>query len=150
MKVAERLVFRRVMPAPPARMFALWTEPTSIRKWFGGEEVEVAGAVLDLQPGGAYSITVRDAAGDSVISGRFLVVEVPARLVYTWKLEGPMGATTETTVTVEFRELGAGTELLLEHGPFPEPPIRALHAQGWENCFRRQHQLLQPAEGSGP
>ena len=150
MKDAERLVFRRVMPAPPARMFALWTEPTSIRKWFGGEEVEVAGAVLDLQPGGAYSITVRDAAGDSVISGRFLIVEAPARLVYTWKLEGPMGATTETTVTVEFRELGAGTELLLEHGPFPEPPIRALHAQGWENCFRRQHQLLQPAEASGP
>jgi len=142
MKDAERLVFRRVMPAPPARLFALWTEPSSIRKWFGGEEVEVAGAVLDLQPGGAYSITVRDAAGDSVISGRFLVVEVPARLVYTWKLEGPMGATSETTVTVEFRELGAGTELLLEHGPFPEPPIRALHAQGWENCFRRQLQLL--------
>ena len=150
MKGAERLVFRRVMPAPPARMFALWTEPTSIRKWFGGEEVEVAGAVLDLQAGGAYSITVRDAAGDSVISGRFLVVEVPARLVYTWKLEGPMGATSETTVTVEFRELGEGTELLLEHGPFPEPQIRALHAQGWENCFRRQHQLLQPAEASGP
>ena len=142
MKDAERLIFRLVMPSPPARMFALFTEPSSIRKWFGGEEVEVAGAVLDLQPGGAYSITVRDAAGDSVISGRFLVVEVPARLVYTWKLEGPMGATTETTVTVEFRELGAGTELLLEHGPFPEPPIRALHAQGWENCFRRQLQLL--------
>lgn len=26
MKDAERLTFRRVMPAPPARMFALWTE----------------------------------------------------------------------------------------------------------------------------
>ena len=45
-----------------------------------------------------------------------------------------MGATAETTVTVEFRELGAGTELLLEHGPFPEPPIRALHAQGWRTA----------------
>jgi uncharacterized protein YndB with AHSA1/START domain len=83
-KDAERLTFRRVMPAPPARMFALWTDPESIRKWFGGEEVEVASADLDLQPGGAYSI------------------------------------------------------------------IRALHEQGWENCFRRQHQLLQAAEASGP
>lgn len=89
----DRLVFRRVMPAPPARMFELWTEPASIKKWFGGEEVEVASVVLDLQPGGAYSITVRDARGDSVISGHFLVVEVPARLIYTWRLEGPMGAT---------------------------------------------------------
>ena len=89
MKDAEHLVYRRVMPAPPARMFALWTEPASIRKWFGGEEVEVAGIVLDLRPGGAYSITVRDAGGDSVISGRFLVVEAPARLIYTWRLEGP-------------------------------------------------------------
>jgi len=61
-----------------------------------------------------------------------------------------MGATSETTVTVEFRELGAGTELLLEHGPFPESHIRALHAQGWENCFRRQLLLLQAADASGP
>jgi uncharacterized protein YndB with AHSA1/START domain len=150
MTAADRLIFRRVMPAPPARVFALWTDPESIRKWFGGEEVEVANVALDLQPGGAYSITVRDAGGTSVISGRFLVVVVPARLVYTWRLDGPLGTTPETTVTVEFRELGAGTELLLEHGPFPEPKVRALHAQGWENCFRRQHQLLQDADASGP
>jgi uncharacterized protein YndB with AHSA1/START domain len=85
-----------------------------------------------------------------VISGHFLVVEVPARLVYTWTLQGPLGVTPETTVTVEFRQLGAGTELVLEHGPFPEAQVRALHAQGWENCFRRQQQLLQAAEPSGP
>jgi len=138
------------MAAPPARLFALWTQPESIRKWFGGPEVEVATVVLDLRPGGAYSIVVRGQEGDSVIFGRFLTVEAPARLVYTWTLEGEMGATPETTVTVEFRKLGAGTELLLEHGPFPLPQIRSLHEQGWMNCFDALARMLKVVETVDP
>jgi len=147
---APRLRFRRVMAAPPARLFALWTQPESIRKWFGGSEVEVATVVLDLRPGGAYSIAVRGEDGDSVIFGRFLTVDPPARLVYTWTLEGEMGATSETTVTVEFRKLGKGTELLLEHGPFPAAQIRSLHERGWVECFGALERMLEAVEPAGP
>ena len=147
---APRLRFRRVMAAPPARLFALWTQPESIRKWFGGQDIQVEKVALDLQPGGAYSITVRGEEGDSVIFGRFLAVDPPVRLVYTWTLEGEMGATPETTVTVEFRKLGAGTELLLEHGPFPVPQVRSLHEQGWVNCFDALERILEAVEPAGP
>jgi len=138
------------MAAPPARLFALWTQPESIKKWFGGPEVEVATVVLDLRLGGAYSIAVRGEEGDSVIFGRFLAVDPPVRLVYTWTLEGEMGATPETTVTVEFRKLGAGTELLLEHGPFPVPQIRSLHERGWVECFDALERILAAVETPGP
>ena len=144
------LRFRRVMAAPPARVFALWTEPESIKKWFGGPEVEVATVVLDLRPGGAYSITVRGEEGDSVVFGRFLTVEVPTRLVYTWTLEGEMGATPETTVSVEFRLHGEGTELLLEHAPFVEPQVRALHEAGWETCFKALDAMLKLVDTARP
>jgi uncharacterized protein YndB with AHSA1/START domain len=138
------------MAAPPARLFALWTEPESIRKWFGGPAVEVGRVVLDLRPGGAYSIAVRGEDGDSVIFGRFLAVEAPTRLVYTWTLEGELGATPETTVRVEFRAHGEGTELLLEHGPFPVPEIRSLHEKGWLNCFEALQRMLKLVETADP
>ena len=147
---APRLRFRRVMAAPPARLFALWTQPESIRKWFGGQDIQVEKVALDLQPGGAYSIAVRGEEGDSVVFGRFLTVEAPVRLVYTWTLEGAMGATPETTVSVEFRGHGAGTELLLEHGPFPVPQVRSLHEQGWVNCFDALERILEAVEPAGP
>jgi uncharacterized protein YndB with AHSA1/START domain len=144
------LHFRRVMAAPPARVFALWTEPESIKKWFGGPAVEVGKVVLDLRPGGAYSIAVRGEDGDAVISGRFLAVEAPARLVYTWTLEGEMGATPETTVRVEFRAHREGTELLLEHAPFDEPQVRTLHEAGWETCFKALDAMLKLVETARP
>ena len=138
------------MAAPPERLFALWTQPESIKKWFGGGEVQVKAVALDLQPGGAYSIAVRGEEGDSVIFGRFLAVDPPIRLIYTWTLEGEMGASAETTVTVEFRESGEGTELVLEHGPFLEPEIRALHEKGWENCFEALERMLETVEPADP
>jgi len=128
----------------------LWTDPASIKKWFGGPEVEVTTVLLDLQPGGAYSIAVRGEEGDSVIFGRFLTVEPPTRLVYTWTLEGAMGATPETTVRVEFRPHREGTELVLEHAPFLEPQVRAFHETGWMTCFEALEAMLRALETAGP
>lgn len=145
-----RLLLRRVMAAPPARVFGLWTDPASIKMWFGGPEVEVGTVELDLRPGGAYSITVRGHEGDSVVYGRFITVEAPARLVYTWTLEGELGATSETTVSVEFLPHREGTELVLEHGPFIEPQVRTLHETGWVACFEALEPMLITPATAGP
>ena len=146
----DRLRFRRVLAAPPDRVFALWTDPAAIRLWFGGIQTEVQKVALDLRPGGAYAISVREGGGDSVISGHFLVVEAPARLIYTWSMAGALGRTAETIVSVEFRASGEGTELVLEHGPFADPQIQALHRQGWEDCFRALDDLLDPVPPTTP
>jgi len=146
----DRLRFRRVLAAPPARVFALWTDPAAIRQWFGGFQTEVVEVSLDLRAGGAYTISVRHAAGESRISGQFLVVEVPVRLVYTWSLAGALGRTVETTVSVEFRAAAEGTELVLEHGPFADPLVQGLHKQGWEDCFQALQTLLRTASRQAP
>lgn len=132
----DTLEFRRTVPAPPTRVFSLWTTPGSIRRWFGGEETRVSEVQIDLRPGGEYRIDVEAESGPSAVYGQFLVVEEPTRLHYTWTFTSAEGTLPETTVEVEFLDLGESTEVVLRHGPFPTPSAMDLHQAGWEACFQ--------------
>lgn len=129
------LQVRRVLGAPRERVFALWTDPEAVKHWFGGEGTKVEQVEIDLRVGGAYSIRVKEEEGYSLVSGEFLYVEAPERLVYTWSMQGPVMQTEETVVRVAFRDHGEGTEVLLTHGPFADPQTQQAHQQGWQVCF---------------
>jgi uncharacterized protein YndB with AHSA1/START domain len=132
---------RRTLNAPQERVFDLWTEPNFIRQWFGGLDTEVQEVLMDLRPGGKYSIRVQTEEGPSTISGEFLEVEAPARLVYTWRLDSAQGSLPVTTVEVEFKPRGDQTEVMIKHGPFPQPEAKILHTDGWQACFEGLEQL---------
>ncbi len=133
---------KRLLNASPERVFSLWTEPASIRQWFGGLQTEVQDVSFDLRPGGQYSIQVNTEQGASTITGEFLEVEEPARLVYTWELESPQGTMPSTTVEVEFRGRDGQTEVVLSHGPFLDPEVKVFHGDGWQACFEGLEVLL--------
>ncbi len=133
--MSERLQFRRVLPAGREHVFRLWTEPESVKLWFGGLDTKVVQVDIDLRAGGQYAITVEGEEGPSTVRGEFVVVEEPERLVYTWRMESGGTELPETTVEVTFNDLGERTEVLLVHAPFTEPKVRDLHAAGWEACF---------------
>jgi uncharacterized protein YndB with AHSA1/START domain len=137
----ENIHLRRMLNAPQGRVFELWTEPEFVRQWFGGLDTEVQELLMDLRPGGVYSIRVQTEQGPSTISGEFLEVEAPARLVYTWTLDSPQGTLPVTTVEVEFKARGDQTEVVLKHGPFPQPEAKVLHTDGWQACFEGLEQL---------
>ena len=59
----------------------------------------------------------------------------PDKLVYTWSWED--GSVTGTLVTVEFRDLGSATELVLTHERFPTTEWRDKHGEGWTGCLGR-------------
>lgn len=44
---AHALVIRRTFPAPPERLFAAWTRPELLRRWFGPGPIGVEEAVPD-------------------------------------------------------------------------------------------------------
>jgi uncharacterized protein YndB with AHSA1/START domain len=73
-------------------------------------------------------------AGDPfVLGGTYREVEPPARLVYTWRWEtGPAADGSESLVTVEFRDRGRQTELVLTHSEFPASHGPAPYQMGWE------------------
>lgn len=132
---APILTVNRSIRTTPERLFELWTGADYIRRWFGGAETEIDQVEIDLRVGGQYRIMVPGDGGPTEVSGSFLEIERPNRLVYTWVMRGPQMATDETTVTVEFEQVGEMTEIQLTHGPFVVAEVRQLHASGWAACL---------------
>jgi uncharacterized protein YndB with AHSA1/START domain len=135
------LVVRRLVHAPAARVFAAWTEPEHLKKWWGPTSVVCTGAEVDLRVGGRYRIANSFPDGQVVwIAGAFEVVEPPSRLIYSWALEGV--ARTAERVTVRFEPRGQDTEVVVVHDRIPDAPTRAQHEQGWLGCLDGLDALL--------
>lgn len=135
----------RLVRAPRERVFAAWTTPDSLKKWWGPGPVTCPEAHIDLREGGAYRIANTEIDGSIIwISGEFEEVKAPERLVYTWNVSAVPGAA--TLVTIEFRVHPDGTEIALRHDRFTDEAIRAMHGEGWEAILDK---LVPALEGPG-
>ena len=82
---------QRTFRASPERVFGAWTQPAALRAWWCPPGWVAGEIEIDLRIGGSYSVAMSRAgsAGSVVsVSGRFLEVRPPERLVYTWRWEG--------------------------------------------------------------
>jgi len=117
--------------ARPETVFSFLTDPIKLRRWF------VAEAVTDPRPGGAYRFVFP--GGDNFASGKYVAVEPPTRLVFTWGWEGddaptPVGS---STVEIVLKADGPRTLLTLTHRALPSDQSRDSHAHGWDKYLQR-------------
>jgi uncharacterized protein YndB with AHSA1/START domain len=121
-------------------VFAAWTEPTQMARWFsptGRAEVHA-----DVAVGGHLRVVMID--GDVRIEhdGEFLDVEPPVRLSFMWRSryvgEAP------SVVTVELRDEGGSTRLVLTHDRLPLE-ARASHEGGWGAILDRLSSVIASA-----
>ena len=116
-------------------------------RWFIEADGEMRVRELDLRVGGRYALEGRDRGKPWRIEGRYLEVEPPAKLVYTWTwdndpaLGDPVG--TDTLVTVEFLERGGETELVVTHERLATERARAEHSAGWIGCLDKLGSLVE-------
>jgi uncharacterized protein YndB with AHSA1/START domain len=133
-KLAATLVVRRRINARPEKLFAAWTQPELLVRWWGPRGVACPTAEIDLRVGGSYRIANEFPDGTVVwIAGVFEVIEPPHRLTYTWKLESQNGPVER--VTVCFEAHGAATEVVVTHERIPDDSARTSHERGWIGCL---------------
>lgn len=133
-KSAERVVLRmsRVIKAAREDVFKAWTQPAMLACWWGN-----AGAKVDLKPGGAYRIEMKHPDGKiSAAVGRYVEIDPPVRLVFTFNWEGDAGA--ETVAHVEFKDVSGATEIVLTQDVTENANACAA---GWGGTFDRLEQL---------
>lgn len=125
----------RFIKSPPERVFAAWTDPDQLLKWWGPRGVQCARAEMDGRKGGTYRIDNRLPDGSLVvIAGRFLTWDPPSLLSYTWWVEP--GAQPEAEhVTVHFAAVESGTNVTVIHERIVDPAVRKSHRAGWEGCL---------------
>ena len=133
-KLAATLVVRRRINATREKLFAAWTQPTLLVRWWGPQGVACPAAEIDLRVGGSYRIANRFPDGTLLwIAGVFEVIEPPHRLTYTWKLESR--DTAVERVTVCFESHGTATEIIVTHESIPDEAARTSHERGWNGCL---------------
>lgn len=139
---ATSLNLTRVIRAPREDVFAAWTDPESLKEWWGPGPVICPEAHVDLREGGDYRLANREVDGSITwISGRFERVRPPEELVYTWAVSILPDAPA-TLVRVLFLPHPDGTELLLTHERFALEAVRDMHVQGWGGCIDKLEKML--------
>ena len=78
------LVLERVVDVPPELVWAAWTKPEHIVKWFTPAPWTTINCEIDLRPGGLFRTTMRSLEGKEFPnSGCYLEVVTNKRLVFT-------------------------------------------------------------------
>lgn len=129
----------RFVPAPPEKVFAAWTRPDLLARWYAPAPASVGAAEVDLRVGGAWRIRM-DAPEGRVYTahGVYRAIDAPRRLVFTFdwaEEENRMGV--ETVVTVDFQAVDGGTRVALAHEGLPGTEAAEGHASGWTACLDR-------------
>lgn len=133
-RLAATLVVRRRINASREKLFAAWTQPALLVRWWGPQGVACPAAEIDLRVGGSYRIANQFPDGQTIwIGGIFEVIEPPHRLAYTWKLESQDGPVERVTVCFEAR--GTATEVVVTHERIPDEAARIGHERGWIGCL---------------
>ena len=78
------LVLTRLIDAPREKLFRAWTESALLKQWFAPAPYTTPVAELDVRPGGANLIVMRDPQGNEMPNrGIYLEVVKNSRLVFT-------------------------------------------------------------------
>jgi len=117
----------RVFDAPRERVWAAWTDPAKLARWFGPKGCTFEVLSCDVRPGGACH--ARFEHGSTVYFGKFVYREVtaPERLVYEHGFADPEGNFAASPfggewplrlhTVVQFEDRGDKTHMLLTWTP---------------------------------
>lgn len=135
------LTLVRRFKAPPANVYAAWTEPEQMLLWWGPDAGPVLSAEADVHPGGRFRVVFRTLDGEQhECRGTYREVEPDRRLVFTWQwLSMPER---ESLVTVALRAVPDGTELTLTHAQFHDEKTRDSHRSGWNGALDKLEKLF--------
>jgi len=129
--------------ASPDIVFSYFTDPAKMVEWMGAQ------ATLDPRPGGVCRIVFHPLEGDATaMTGRFVEVDPPNRVVFTWGWELELLAVPaqSTSVEVELTPEGDETLVRLTHSRLPAAAVD-FHNAGWGHYMPR---LVAAASGLGP
>ncbi len=139
------LEIERTLPRRPPAVFAAFTDPNELAKWWGPEGFRVPRIEFDPRVGATYRIEMQPPEGGPFhLTGEFREVDPPSRLAFTFAWEPPDPDDVTTLADLSFHDLRGSTGVAFTQGPFKTEERRALHQGGWSESFDKLERLLSP------
>jgi uncharacterized protein YndB with AHSA1/START domain len=130
--------------APPETVFAAWTDPEQVARWWAPQDFEISPESVDVEPriGGRFHLEMVEVSGPGRFRYRAEIVEFAEPELIVLKGE-PIAATDiEVTITrVELVAEGGGTRMTVTSGPFTRE-TRANAQTGWEELVVNLERVL--------
>ncbi len=141
MRTKPSLTLRRKLNAKPAAVYAAWTDPAQVTRWFGPDSGAALSAEIDPRSGGRLHIAFKTADGERHdVSGVYREVRPEEKLVFTWAWKSTPDR--ESLVTIDLTPDGNGTMLTLTHEQFFDEAARDSHRSGWMVALDKLERLF--------
>ncbi len=127
--------------ASPDRVFRALASPEITAWWVRPGVFDTREWAGDVRPGGRWRAGGMSMGQPYAVSGEFVQVEAPLRLVHTWDGMGAGGDA--SSLSYELEPLGRGTRITLRQSGFVSPGVRRNFANGWETSFERLQEILE-------
>jgi uncharacterized protein YndB with AHSA1/START domain len=142
----------RVIRAPRARVYEAWTNPETMKQWFGPSAMRTPNVSLDVRVGGAYRIEFapnqqapsddHDCGGTNTAAfGQYTQIVPNQLLQFSWSSNWQPGE--DSLVTVSLKDVDGGTELTILHENFNTEESRDAHNNGWAGSFDKLARILE-------
>jgi uncharacterized protein YndB with AHSA1/START domain len=139
--VKPSLTIKRRLKAPPAKVFAAWTDPEKMKQWMGPGAMTGQLTECDARIGGRYRWVMKSPDGELFdVGGVYREVVPNEKLVFTWAWKSTPEV--ESVVTVLFKPDGDGTLLTLTHEQFLDEDACNRHQNGWDGALDKLDKLF--------
>jgi uncharacterized protein YndB with AHSA1/START domain len=134
---------RRSVTGSPDAVWAAWTEPGQVRRWWGPQHFTVADCEVEAVPGGRFVIVLAEGDGTRHRASGHVTDAVPAELfAFTLAPEDPHGNVLfQVAHTVRIAPAASGASVTLrvratDPGPGAAPALAGLRL-GWQQSLDR-------------
>ena len=131
MPEAPTVRLQRVMPATPEVVFDEWLDPESLQEWMCPRPNRCVAVTVEPQVGGRVRFDVDNSGNLILIIGRFLAIDRPHLLRFTWSNSDWPDPTVVSVVNVTFEPHGDDETLMsIEHSLLPPEEFESFD-NGW-------------------
>jgi uncharacterized protein YndB with AHSA1/START domain len=124
----------RVMPAPREDVFAAWLDAEGMRSWMCPGDIKKTDTESDARVGGKFRSAMHGDENTYVMTGEYVEIDPPSRLVFTWASNVNTG---ESLITLEFHDRGDESELVLIHERLTDAETAGNYEKGWGSIIEK-------------
>jgi uncharacterized protein YndB with AHSA1/START domain len=135
---APSLTVRREVAAPPPELFDAWLDPDKLANWMRPGDTERSNVTTDPRVGGEFEVLMATPSGKIPHTGAYQMINRPKRLAFTWN--SPAAGSRNSVVTIDFKPVDRGTEVVLTHENLPSQEEADAHRKGWARVLDHMSQ----------